>query len=180
MTYIADLELCRYHPGPLDADNWSVPLRAVGWLEYPELFNTGVSPASVLRKVREVVEQTHAAFPHYCFRGGMACTLCLAKEIQSEPPNWSQENILMPGSGAVYAAPVGIVHYMEAHSYLPPTEFIEAALRCPDVGSEDYFQALRRANNGNEPPLKSIASYSSELEQWKAKWRSIRGDGPIK
>jgi len=146
----------------------------LGWLEYPEPFNSGVSPAPILSKLRTIVEQARTAFPHYYFRGGMTWTWCVAAGLQSPGPVWSQENILVPGSGVVYAVPGGIPHYMEVHSYLPPVEFLEAVLLCPDVGSEEYFQTLRCANNGNEPPLKSIGSYEKELQAWKSKWRSVR------
>jgi hypothetical protein len=39
--YFEDLSLCRYHSGPLDADSWRVPLRAVGWLEAGHAFIRG-------------------------------------------------------------------------------------------------------------------------------------------
>src|SRR5262249_48703105 len=55
----------------------------------------------------------------------------------------------------VYAAPAAIVHYIDLHSYQPPTEFAEAVLRCPDCRSEAYQAALCAANSGVTPPLKA-------------------------
>lgn len=37
------------------------------------------------------------------------------------------------GRGVGYAAPELIAHYVEAHDYLPPTEFIEAVLSSDTV-----------------------------------------------
>jgi DNA-binding transcriptional ArsR family regulator len=53
----------------------------------------------------------------------------------------------------VYVAPIGIPHYVAAHWYRPPTEFIEAVMRCPEYGSTAYEAALTEANGGVVPPL---------------------------
>jgi len=159
MVYIADLDVCRYHGGPFDPDNWSVSLRAVGWLEHPQPFTSGAVKSTVTSKLKAIADQTRAAYPQYCFRGVMSCSLCLFAGLPSPGPIWSQENIFVPGSGVVYVAPGGITHYIEAHSYLPPPEFVEAVLRCPDCGSVEYREALRSANNGIEPPLEVFKPY---------------------
>lgn len=41
----------------------------------------------------------------------------------------SAEIVVKSSSGQVFVAPNLIVHYIEAHSYLPPREFVEAVLR---------------------------------------------------
>ena len=148
-------ELCRYHTGPFDAENWSVPLRAVGWLEYPHQFNTGATPNELVPRLEMLIKQTRTAYSHYSFRGMMDCSICKSTGLHSPGPIWSQENILVPGNGAVFAAPGGIVHYVEVHSYRPPKEFIDAVLKCPDCDSREYRDALYSANGGNAPPLKS-------------------------
>jgi len=38
----------------------------------------------------------------------------------------SNGEIRVSGEGIVFAAPVLIVHYIEAHSYLPPAQFLKA------------------------------------------------------
>jgi hypothetical protein len=154
--YIPDLELCRYHPGPLDADNWGVPLRAVGWLEHPRHFSQGVPPASLVPKLTSLVGQMVRAFPQYRFRGVKTCSICEALGLTSPGPVWSQENLIVPGSGEVYAAPGGIVHYVEAHSYSPPERFVRAVLVCPDCDSPDYWRSLRNANSDIEPPVEAF------------------------
>lgn len=150
---MADLDLCKYHTRPHDASNWTCPLLAVGWLEYPHAFSCGAVPDAIVPKLKQIVEQVHSAYQHYCFRGVMTCSICRAAGLPSPGPVWSQENIFVPGDGVVYIAPGGIVHYIEVHSYLPPPGFNESVLRCPDLRSKEYRQALRVSNAGIDPPL---------------------------
>ncbi len=157
--HVADLEICRYHTGPFDPSNWLVPLLAVGWLEHPQPFISGALTSAAFSKLKALVEQTREAYPHYYFRGVKSCSFCLFAGLPSLGPDWSRENIFVPGAGAVYVAPGGIVHYIEAHSYLPPPEFVGAVLLCPACGSNEYHEALRLTNRGIEPPLKSFKSY---------------------
>jgi hypothetical protein len=160
--YFQDLDICTYHAGPFDGENWTVPLLTVGWLEYPHEFSSGNSPIGLVFRLKQMVEQTSSAYPHYTFRGVAYCSHCVSAQLKSPGPIWSQENIFVPGNDVVYVAPGGIVHYIEAHSYLPPVDFIEPVLRCPDLQSDEYRDALRRANAGVEPPLKT----KSQLDSW--------------
>jgi hypothetical protein len=66
---------------------------------------------------------------------------------------WSQENLIIPGTGEIYAAPGGIAHYVRDHRYLPPPGFIAAALACPDCSSDEYLELLLRTNDGKAIPL---------------------------
>jgi hypothetical protein len=50
-------------------------------------------------------------------------------------------NLFVPGEGCVYVAPSLIAHYIRTHAYVPPQEFVEAVLRCPEMHSEEYLQA---------------------------------------
>jgi hypothetical protein len=177
MIWFEDLELLRYHSGPFDAENWSVPLQAIGWLEASSRFDRGACPDSVFARLKTLVGQSRSAHPHYYFRGGMTCSFCTAAGIESPGPVWSQENIFVPGSGVVYVAPGGIVHYVEAHGYLPPAEFIEAVLRCPDLESEEYCRALFEANGNKEPPLESKEVNERRWLETKARIARLRGFG---
>jgi hypothetical protein len=153
VVYIPDLELCRYHQGPLDSAEWAVPLRAIGWLEHPETFSTGAAPGELIQRLKAMVDKTHIVYRQHNFRGVKHCSICESARLPAPGPIWSQENIFVPGLNAVYAAPGGIVHYVEAHSYLPPPEFVDAVLRCSDCDTIEYREALRRANQGIDPPL---------------------------
>ena len=163
--HFEDLATCEYHPGPLDAAEWAVPLRAVGWLEHPYRFEVGSAPPELVSRIGQLAEQTHQHFPHYRFRGGHECSICLAAGRVTGGAGWSQDNLIVPGRDEVYAAPSGIVHYLSDHSYLPPAAFLEAVAACPDCGSEEYFEALRRANGGRQTPVQS-------WEQSKREFRS--------
>jgi hypothetical protein len=165
-VHIKDLDLCRYHTGPFDAGNWSVPLRAVGWLEHPEPFASGIAPNACVPKLKTMVEQVRSAYPHCGFRGAKHCSHCTAAGLKSPGPIWSQENVFVPGSGAVYVAPGGIIHYVEMHSYLPPQEFVESVLRCPDLRSKEYHDALCASNAGIEPPLRSAEDFKKWISSF--------------
>lgn len=163
--HIPDLQPCRYHPGCLDDDSWDVSLLAIGWLEHPHTFSVGVVPVVLVEKLSFLVTQMRDAFPQYNFRGMAECTLCQAAGVASPGPIWSQENLIVPGEGEIYAAPGGIVHYVEAHAYCPPSRFVAAALRCPPCSSPEYIEALRKANNGAPPPMELHAEYLARIRR---------------
>jgi hypothetical protein len=102
-----------------------------------------------------MLEQTRQHLPHYQFRGAYECSFCRVAGHHTGGGGWSQEDLIVPGIHEVYAAPGGIVHYVSDHSYRPPIAFVEAVASCPDCGSEQYFEALRYANAGLEPPVRS-------------------------
>jgi len=96
--------------------------------------------------------------------------------MPSPGPIWSQENILVPGDLAVYVAPGGIIQYIEAHSYLPPSEFTMAVLKCPECKSMEYREALRTANRYIEPPLETDESFSREILRHARLSQSLKKD----
>jgi len=51
-------------------------------------------------------------------------------------------NLFVPGDGFLYVMPSLAAHYILSHGYAPPAEFQEAVLRCPPMGSKEYFQAI--------------------------------------
>jgi|SRR5579859_2855353 len=174
--YIADLDLCHYHNGPLDADSWRVPLRAVGYLEHPNPFAQGTTPPGFLDKLRNQIARVYPNYPHYQFRGVHECSLCAAE--RREGPNhggWSQENAFFPSEQAVFVCPGGIVHYVEAHRYRPPDAFIDAVLASADYGSPAFYADLERANGGTKTPLVSYAETLAEHAAWVERFKAQRG-----
>jgi hypothetical protein len=169
LVYFDDLALCFYHHGPLDADSWAVPLRAVGWLEHPHEVPVGSVPAGFASRLAELVVQTETTFQQYTFRGVHECSHCLAAGGAARAVGWSQENLIIPGDGEVFAAPGGIVHYVEDHGYCPPARFVAAVMACPDCDSPEYLQALRRANANREIP---VETNEQDSLRWKAKFRA--------
>ena len=157
--YFADLTPLMYHGDPWNTDCWHVPLLAVGWLEREQLATHGDSPDQLLPRLRQHIEGASDAQPHINFRGLHICTLCVQAE---ESLKDSHVNLLIPGDGKVYAAPAGIVHYIESHKYLPPAEFTEAVLRCPKYGSFEFYERLLAANLGHPIPLQPWEEYLAE------------------
>ncbi len=153
--YFEDLQLCTYNSGHLHANRWAVPLRAVGWLEHPYPFTTGTAPEGLAARLVTLAAQTRSTFNQYTYRGVHECSLCVAEGRDSSGAGvgWSQENLLIPGMGEIYAAPGGVAHYVSDHRYLPPPAFIAAAMACPDCDSLEYLETLRRANGGKPIPL---------------------------
>jgi hypothetical protein len=49
-----------------------------------------------------------------------------------------------PGHGHIYAAPTLIYHYVEAHHYKPPDEFLQALREGPRPPSQEYFAELAK------------------------------------
>ena len=150
--YIADLDLCRYHSGPFDADNWSVPLLAVGWLDRDHTYIQGPTASSLIDKFDELVKQAQQTYSQFRFRGLYECTLGSAPEAMSCIKG-SCNNVFVPGEGVVYVAPAGASHYMKVHSYNPPQPFTDSVLKCPEVGSKEYELTLLRANAGKPLPI---------------------------
>jgi hypothetical protein len=161
--HFADLELCTYHPGALDAAAWAAPLRAVGWLESPHPFTVGATPSDFVVRIGQLLEQTRQHLRHYRFRGAHECSLCQVTGRVMGGAGWSQENLIVPGRLEVYAAPGAIEHYIADHAYCPPPAFVEAVSTCPDCGSPEYFEALRRANGEQPPPLESYDKHARRL-----------------
>ena len=150
MTYFKDLQPIRYHEGPHDADNWNRPLLAIGWLERSHEFTQGSCPNGVLLKISELRKPFRDAFPAYYFRGHHECTLC---ETPGNHLSDSHINLFIPGDNVIFDVPGRIDHYIESHQYLPPSEFIEALLSCPDPNTEAYALALYKSNGDHRPPL---------------------------
>jgi hypothetical protein len=180
-VHFEDSTLCHYHAGPLDAASWRAPLLAIGWLEHPHDFVRGTAPVGLVRQLEGLVIAAGKAHPHRNFRGLHQCSICEARGSGTKGLPSSHINMLIPGPGVIYAAPAGIVHHIEAHSYLPPSEFIEAVERCPDYGSPAFYEAVRASNCGEPPPLESgeqsiLETRRSLLEAIKARERRNAGN----
>jgi hypothetical protein len=77
------------------------------------------------------------------------CPLC---RFSNGPPYVRYENseaatgqyppVYVPGHQVVYVAPPSILHYIDAHQYLPPRPFLEAVNHCPEMRSGPYLRAL--------------------------------------
>jgi hypothetical protein len=133
MTSIPDLAQCHYFgPG-------NEALLAIGWLGTGVEFKRGQVSEEFFRKLTALAAEPWQ--PPVVTPGSHACELC-----QFDPPRFAA-SLFVPHQGKVYAAPVGIVHYVAAHWYKPPQVFVNAVLDCPPMRSMAYHKALL-ANGG--------------------------------
>jgi len=95
----------------------------IGWLDRRHTFLAGLTSRKFHNKLQRIclhrVKRTRGFYP---------CDFCKGK---NKP--LSSAEIRVPGRGRVYAAPELIHHYVVAHLYKPPDEFIEAVLACPSA-----------------------------------------------
>ena len=108
---------------------------SVGWLSAVHSVPTGAFDERLI-----VALQQLAASPVNLYRGSHLCEFC-----PRPPTKLSRGGIPMldplPGTtgngeiritaanGTTYVAPVLILHYVVAHGYLPPQEFVDAAIQ---------------------------------------------------
>lgn len=107
-----------------------------------------------------LIDSAEEVFRQYHFRGLHDCTLCRPGPGARLPR--SHVNLLIPSKRVVFACPAAIVHYLTAHSYLPPAEFVDAVFECPPYGSPQYFESLHKANDGRPVPLVTWNEYLIE------------------
>lgn len=114
-------------------------VRAVGWLSRDHVFATGGVPPEFLEVLREHLRDPWQ--PVFSM-GVHRCEFC--------PPSKDRRftggsrNVWIPAESVVYVAPELVLHYIEAHAYRPPDEFITAVLDCPQQGSAAYRQRMRQ------------------------------------
>jgi hypothetical protein len=112
-------------------------IRAVGWLSSSKPFPKGTSSAPFVAKLRERCANwgTCRRVLNWSAAGGRhTCEMCDAHHASG--------NLGIPASGLLYVAPEMIAHYVEAHDYLPPQEFIDAMLACPSPDTSEYESAV--------------------------------------
>lgn len=121
MAFFADLTPYAYLRGSFTEGRDALN---VGWLEVNELFPTGPVPGTVVTRLQELIQH-----PVNECRGFHICPWCWRSDHLTPRDTWGNGEIRVTGAdGAVYAAPVLIAHYIEAHQYQPPAAFIEAVL----------------------------------------------------
>jgi hypothetical protein len=113
----------------------------VGWLSREHSFPTGGVSDAFINVLRRLV-----ASPVNLYRGYHICEFCPEPSEflgptglrMIDPPKDTMGNgeIRVVGSnGLVYVAPALVAHYVEAHNYSPPAEFIRAVLSIDDIAS---------------------------------------------
>lgn len=112
----------------------------VGWLDNVHPFLHGTVEARLIERMKLL-----ATKPVGLYRGVHICELCveppglvkttLTNRVAIDPNcSWAQwrrqrssnGEIRVSRGGVTFAAPVLIVHYIEEHGYLPPSDFLKA------------------------------------------------------
>ena len=62
--------------------------------------------------------------------------------------------LYVPSEGFVYVASALVLHYIDAHWWLPPEPFVRAVMDCPPMRSVPYFLRLKRAGMRLTPPVR--------------------------
>jgi hypothetical protein len=143
MTYFPDLSPLAYFGNDVAGQ-----LVAIGWLDEAHPYTQGEVSATFLGKLFELLIQPWA--PGYLL-GVHECPWC--GEIARASYNdkivaVGALNLYVPGDRFLYLMPSLAAHYILAHGYAPPAAFQQAVLRCPAMGTRDYFEAIA----ANAPP----------------------------
>lgn len=143
MAHFADLEQCTYFGSGLRVD-----LLAIGWIEREHPYTKGDVDTKFFVKLCELLQNSWwdgamVAGVHLCsfcrFSGGLSSNTFRGVSV----PSMGSANLLVPGKGCYYAAPSTIVHYIDAHEYAPPAEFVEAVMACPPMRSMEYLRLVK-------------------------------------
>lgn len=113
----------------------------VGWLERGHVFPQAVPSAEIVGKLWALCRT-----PINATRGTHECEFCDADPHSYFEIRQDNEVIglghaeiwVFDGAVTVYVAPTLIYHYITAHHYAPPTQFVNALLCCPLPNTPDY------------------------------------------
>lgn len=105
-----------------------------GWLSSAHPFPRGVPDSRLIEALQRLV-----AFPVNLYRGFHLCEFCPPPPTKLSPGGipildplpgtaGNGEIRVTAASGITYVAPVLILHYVVSHGYLPPQEFVDAAI----------------------------------------------------
>jgi hypothetical protein len=106
----------------------------VGWLSAGRAFSSGAPDDRLIPAIQRLV-----ASPVNLYRGSHLCEFCPSPPVNTSPGGIRMLDPL-PGTtgngeirvaatnGITYVAPVLVLHYVIAHGYLPPQEFIDAVI----------------------------------------------------
>ncbi|MAP09550.1 MAG: hypothetical protein CMM00_12360 [Rhodopirellula sp.] len=128
MTHFDDFAQCDYF-----SENSAQTLRAIGWLSNAKAFPTGPIDSKTFSKLKELL---NAPWQPVVFAGVHNCDLC-----QFDPP-CGHVNLFVPNGSIIFVCPELIVHYIAAHHYRPPHDFLSAVKDCPNTRTMQYKKRL--------------------------------------
>jgi len=116
------------------------PTLNIGWLDSAVPFEKGEVPSGFVDRLKELIQHRyHSSWGyHVCqFCDGLAAAAstgwkgnpALHDECHADGRFSSAEIRVQGNDGRGYASPRMIAHYVEAHGYKPPEEFIRAVMQ---------------------------------------------------
>jgi hypothetical protein len=108
-------------------------VRAVGWLHPDHAYKKGTVPAEFLARLKEFIRRPSLSGDDFHFPGFGGLHTC---EFCGRAHGCG--NLGVPSGGVLFIFPDMVVHYIEAHGYRPPEEFIAALLKSPLPDSEEF------------------------------------------
>jgi len=138
MAYFPDLTPYQYTG--LDKGT-GIPALNIGWLTKSKPYIIGETPAEFKQKLLAFCFFEHTV---YNCLGYHTCQFCASPQAPIEVQRGQKVaylgngEIRVIGVSAVYAAPTLVYHYVVAHGYKPPDEFIEAVLHGPPPDSDEH------------------------------------------
>lgn len=142
MTYFRDLTDYEYH-----ATFYRPGTKNVGWLGSGFGFDTTQPTEELLSRLWDYCKISIAQT-----RGIHDCEFCPGQNSYFAERNG--EHLLLGTAeirvfrdrGTLYAAPTLIYHYIAAHNYRPPNEFVEAIINAPSPFTGEYLERLATLN----------------------------------
>lgn len=150
--FIEDLSVYQYRlPFSLEG------VRCVGWLDSEHQFTIGLVPDRLTDKLESIASLRSSTFDVHVnvVRGIHPCNLCgteieLVSGGQRTPLGMSE--IWLPSHPGWLAAPSLVIHYIAAHGYLPPSDFVRAVLALSTgdhfLGQEVYDRLVQERMGG--------------------------------
>jgi hypothetical protein len=127
MTYFTDLT--PYHYGLPEPEP---DVLNIGWLDVAYPFSRGLTSSEFREALSRLVER-----PILLHRGFHVCDFCPRDRRDNYPSRGNGQIRVLGRNGIWYAAPTMVHHYVVAHEYQPPPEFVDAVLNPVAVGKDD-------------------------------------------
>lgn len=102
----------------------------VGWVDIESTYPTGAVPAEFVERLGEIVN-SRGVFDGIVepIRELPRCSVCGDVELRdSRGVVILNSELWIPFDGGVFASPILILHYVECHSYCPPSEYVDTVL----------------------------------------------------
>jgi|GEM_PF-2666829 len=125
-------------------------VQSVGYLNRGDTFPTGATSTAAYDALKAIVDCD--VNPIGVASSGMhQCDIC-----QFDGPFGKSNDVWIPHGSIMFVCPSLITHYIAAHRFLPPSDFLDAVLTCPDMQSMAYKKAFFSA--GGSEIRKQFAS----------------------